>query len=109
LGPGDLVWHTHVVRPVPPELIAVIEADDCALSSKAVAQYLTYGYTDDNCAELARTGYLRKKQIDNEWTGDYKWTIIGADTHGRSTYMAGKVVLRNGEKTWFVITIHLAR
>lgn len=97
------------MQPVPRELLLVIESDDCALSTKAVAQYLRYGYTDEDCAEVARTGYLHKKQVDDESTADYKWTIIGSDTHGRSTYVAGKVILRNGEETWFVITIHPAR
>jgi hypothetical protein len=97
------------VKPVPPELAAVIDRDDCALSSKAVAQYLRYGYTDEDCAEIARTGYLHKKEVDDRSISDHKWTLIGFDTHGRSTYMAGKVVIRSGEKTWFVITIHPAR
>lgn len=90
-------------------MLAVIESDDCALSSKAAGQYLRYGYSDEDCAEIARTGYVHKKQVDDEGIADYKWTLIGTDTHGRSTYMAGKVVIRNGEKTWFVITIHAAR
>ena len=91
---------------VPRELTIVIERDEFALSEKAARQYLRYGYTDEDGIAVARNGIVQKKTIDDARMADYVWTVVGTDRHGRRTYMAGKVVKRNAEKAWFIITIH---
>ena len=96
------------MRPIPPELLEIITRGRHRRTLEAETSMDSLGLREVDIVAVARSGRLRKKSRDRSLAGRYVWAIIGQDCSGRLCYMAGKVVSRDGEAIWKIITIHEA-
>ena len=94
--------------PIPPELVAVIEAYEGEWSDHALdgADRLELHWED--VVSVAQSSEDWKRTRDTRGVGSYVDAMVGRDTYGRRIYMAGKVRTRADEALWYVITIHEA-
>lgn len=94
------------MKPVPSELATVIAKGRHRRSREAEESMDALDLVEADVIEVALTGSVHKKTRDPSLEGRYVWTIIGRDRRGRECYMAGKVVRRDDEAIWKIITFH---
>ncbi|MBI4871883.1 MAG: hypothetical protein HY814_09995 [Candidatus Riflebacteria bacterium] len=104
-------WPAMGASKLPPEVIRVIEAAEVLWSDHAGENADDMDLYWEDVAHAARKATWWKREVDDkhEAIDGWKDSFEGRDCCGRKVYVAGKQVYFQGERHWYVVTIHEAR